>query len=73
MEESGIKIVYADSEGAKKKGDRLVLETSKGEIEAERILMAAGRLPNLDGLRLEEIGVKTERGAVAVDKYFNSS
>ncbi len=45
-------------------------ETSKGEkvkLEAEKLLVAVGRMPYLEGLGLENTKVKTERGNVVVD------
>jgi len=46
------------------KDGRVVLKTKEGEtLEAERLLMAAGRVPTLDGLNLENAGVNyTPRG-----------
>lgn len=41
-----------------KKDGRVVLTTKEGDVlEAERLLMAAGRTPVLDGLKLEKAGV----------------
>jgi dihydrolipoamide dehydrogenase len=37
-------------------------------IEAEKVLIAAGRTPNTGGLGLERIGLNTERGFIPVDK-----
>jgi dihydrolipoamide dehydrogenase len=37
-------------------------------IEADKVLVAVGRRPNSEGLGLEEIGVKIERGFVSVDR-----
>lgn len=40
------------------KDGRVILKTKEGEtLEAERLLMAAGRVPTLDGLQLENAGV----------------
>ncbi|MDD9965856.1 MAG: glutathione-disulfide reductase [Myxococcales bacterium] len=45
-----------------------------GELEADRIMMATGRVPNSADLGLEQVGVKlNERGAVVVDAYSQSS
>ena len=38
-------------------------------IRAHRVLMAAGRKPVTDGVGLESIGVKMDRGYVLVDEY----
>jgi len=46
------------------------IQAKDGEksIEADKILVTVGRKPNSDGLGLEKIGVKVERGFVLVDK-----
>ncbi len=46
------------------KDGRVILKTKEGEtLEAERLLMAAGRVPALDGLKLENAGINyTPRG-----------
>ncbi len=42
-----------------KTGGKVVLTTKEGEVlEAERLLLAAGRTPTLDGLELEKAGVE---------------
>jgi dihydrolipoamide dehydrogenase len=44
------------------------------EYEAEKILVAAGRISNADLLKVENTGVKTDkRGYIEVDDYFNTS
>ena len=50
-------------------GVRVTVSTGDGEevLEAERVLIAAGVQPQSDGLGLEAIGVKVERGFIAVD------
>lgn len=42
-------------------------------MEAETVLVAIGRRPFLEGLNLEGVGVKTERGRVVVDDHFKTS
>lgn len=42
-------------------------------LEAEMVLIAVGRRPQLDGLGLEAAGVRTERGAVVVDASMRTS
>lgn len=50
-------------------GVRVTVSTGNGEevLEAERVLIATGVQPQSDGLGLEAIGVKVERGFIAVD------
>jgi dihydrolipoamide dehydrogenase len=42
-------------------------------IEADKVLVAVGRRPNSEGLSLEEIGVKVERGFVPVDRQLRTN
>ena len=42
-------------------------------IEADKVLVAVGRRPNSEGLGLEEIGVKIERGFVPVDRQLRTN
>lgn len=51
-------------------GVEVTVKTPKGEekIEADMVLSAVGVTGNIEGLGLEEIGVKTERGAIKVDR-----
>jgi len=43
------------------------------ELTAERLLVATGRRPNGEGLGLEELGVRIERGAIAVDEHLRAA
>lgn len=61
--------------GVRKQGDRRVVEVEGGEgVECDKVLVAVGRIPNTDGLGLEEVGVKkNERGFVTVDEHFRTN
>lgn len=56
-------------------GLRVRFETARGEesVEGDRVLMATGRWPNTADLRLEELGVRMNRRAIAVDEYLRTS
>lgn len=41
-------------------------------IEAEKILVSIGRAPNTEGLGLEKVGIKTEKGFVKVRDYYQT-
>ncbi|HEU0079558.1 MAG TPA: dihydrolipoyl dehydrogenase [Longimicrobiaceae bacterium] len=60
-----------------KGGVKLTVKTAKGEtkvIEAERVLSAIGRAPNVEDVGLEAAGVKlTDRGFIAVDRQMRTS
>jgi mercuric reductase len=43
------------------------------EVRAERLLLAAGRAPNVEGLNLEEVGIETTRGGISVDERLRTS
>jgi dihydrolipoamide dehydrogenase len=54
------------------KGGRAVVTVDVGgqeaTVEADKVLVAVGRRPNSEGLGLEVVGVKVERGFVPVDR-----
>lgn len=54
----------------------ITFQTSKGEtkrVQAEEILVALGRSPNVDGLNLAEIGVQFSCNGIAVDNRLRTS
>jgi dihydrolipoamide dehydrogenase len=73
LEKDGIKIltnaqvsrIEDDSEG-----DKLVsiaIGEDEQKLTAELVLVAVGRKPNIEGLGLERVGIKTERGSITVN------
>ncbi|MDQ8187818.1 FAD-dependent oxidoreductase [Pelagicoccus sp. SDUM812002] len=42
-------------------------------IEVDRILVATGRLPNVESLTLEATGIKSTKKGVTVDEYQRTS
>jgi len=67
MLESSVESV--DTSGDKCK---VSIKTKKGEkvVEADIVLSAVGITPNTEGIGLEEMGVKTEKGRVVVDEFY---
>jgi dihydrolipoamide dehydrogenase len=53
----------------------VTIKTPKGEetVEADVVLSAVGITPNIEGIGLEEAGVKTDRGRVVVDEFYRTS
>ncbi|HEU4470086.1 MAG TPA: dihydrolipoyl dehydrogenase [Flavisolibacter sp.] len=56
-------------------GIKATVKTASGEItlEADVLLSAVGVTANIEGMGLEELGVKTEKGLIAVDKFYQTS
>lgn len=56
-------------------GLRVRFETAGGEesVVGDRVLLATGRWPNTADLGLEEVGVRMNRRAIAVDEYLRTS
>lgn len=61
--------------GARVQDGRCIVEADgQAPIECDRVLVAVGRVPNTDGLGLENIGVQVDkRGRIAVDPHYQSS
>jgi pyruvate/2-oxoglutarate dehydrogenase complex dihydrolipoamide dehydrogenase (E3) component len=69
---TGARFVKASRDGDKKvvtarQGDKLVV------IEADEILLAPGRQPNVGGLNLEAAGVKYDARGIKVNEYLQTS
>src|SRR5215218_6405465 len=43
------------------------------EVRAEKVLLAAGRAPNVEGLNLETVGLETTRVGISVDEHLRAS
>ncbi len=58
-----------------RKGIKATLQTPKEtlQVEAELALLAVGITPNTDGLGLEALGIRTEKGRIAVDEFYRTS
>lgn len=58
----------------KNEGDKICLRTEDGLcLQSEKLLMAAGRKVELDGLKLENAGVKYTRRGIEVDEKYRTS
>ncbi len=72
----GVAVHFGErAETVSRRGDALVCSMPSGaEIVADKVLVAAGRTGNTDGLGLAAVGVETdERGRVLVDGHFRTS
>ncbi len=70
-------MVDSSVEKVDKKGKRLkvTIKTKKGDIEEEAdiVLSAVGISTNLEGIGLEDVGIKTEKGKVVVDDFYQTN
>jgi dihydrolipoamide dehydrogenase len=69
---TGSEVTALDSSG---KGVKAKVKTPSGEItlEAEIVLSAIGISANIENIGLEALGVKTDKGKIAVDKYYRTN
>jgi pyruvate/2-oxoglutarate dehydrogenase complex dihydrolipoamide dehydrogenase (E3) component len=52
---------------ARKDGDQFVLELNGTELRGDRLLIATGRKPRIDGLGLDSVGIEPGKGGIEVD------
>jgi dihydrolipoamide dehydrogenase len=77
FKKAGMKVMTGSTvESVDASGDtcKVTVKTKKGEeiIEADIVLSAVGVAPNLEGLGLEEAGIKTEKNKVIVDEFYRT-
>lgn len=78
FKKSGIEIMTSsevtavDTSG---KGVKAKVKTPNGEVtlEADVLLSAVGVAANIEGLGLEEMSIKTEKGKIMVDKFYQTN
>ena len=78
FKKTGMKIMTSAEVTAvdtKGKTCKVTVKTKKGEeqLEADVVLSAVGVSTNLDGIGLEDLKIKTEKGKVIVDDFYKTS
>lgn len=70
MTSSEVTSVDTSGDGVKAK-----VKTASGEVtlEADIVLSAVGVAANIEGIGLETLGVKTDKGKISVDKYYKTN
>jgi mycothione reductase len=56
-----------------KKGGKIIVTTNKGQLKAEKLLVATGVKPNSDILDVEKAGIKTKRGFIQVNNFLETN
>jgi dihydrolipoyl dehydrogenase len=69
---TGSEVKSVDTSG---NGVKALVKTAGGEItlEADIVLSAVGVVANIENIGLETVGVKTEKGKVAVNEYYQTN
>jgi len=69
LQEEGVDVrLSAKATRVSRRDSRVRLELENGDaVEAEQLLVATGRRPNVEGLGLDKVGVKIERSGIVVD------
>lgn len=78
LKKAGIEIMTSssvesvDTSGA---GCKVQVKTASGmqTLECDIVLSAAGVVANIENIGLEEVGIKTDKGKIVVDQYYNTS
>jgi mercuric reductase len=80
LEEDGIEVILsARVKSISRDGDELVATVAPKEDDASRelrvthVLLASGRVPNVEALRLEELGIERDRMGILVDERMRTS
>lgn len=69
---TGANVESVDTKG---KLCKVTVKTKKGDevVEAEIVLSAVGVATNVEGIGLEEVGIRTEKGKVVVDDFYKTN
>jgi mercuric reductase len=68
LQDEGIELVLgAAVDAVVRAGDGVVARIGERELRVAKVFLAAGRLPNVEALGLDRIGVETARGGIVVD------
>ncbi len=74
LKKLGIRLLtHTKVEALAKTGDGVEVKAGGQTIQAAQALMAIGFAPNTEGIGLEAVGVKTERGAIVADSRFRTN
>ena len=71
----GIEVItHTQAQSIAYRDDEFIVATNRGELRADKLLVASGRAPNISSLALGTVGVNTdERGAIVVNERLETS
>jgi len=74
LRRDGIEVILgAETTGALREGDDYVLELGDGrKVRADRLLVATGRRPRVNGIGLETVGIAPDPGGIPVDAHLRA-
>jgi dihydrolipoamide dehydrogenase len=74
LRREGIGLVLgAQAKAARRDGEDFVLELDDGrELRGDKLLVATGRRPRVEGIGLETVGIDPDRGGVKVDDHLRA-
>jgi mercuric reductase len=74
LEDEGIEIrTGAEISRVRREGTDIVATIGNDEVRVAQILLAAGRLPNIEQLELDRVGIERTRAGIAVDDQLRTS
>ena len=80
LEEDGIEVVLSSYVQSVRRDGEAIAATiipregeGSRELRVERVLLASGRAPNVEALRLDELGIEHDRLGIAVDEHMRTS
>jgi len=74
LRRDGIEVILgAETTGALREGDDYVLELGDGrKVRGDRLLVATGRRPRVNGIGLETVGIAPDPGGIPVDAHLRA-
>jgi len=79
LAQEGIRLIHRASieKVERREGDKVIRfarpDGGNGEVAVDEILLGVGRVPNVEGLGLEEVGVEVDRTGVVVDDHLRTT
>jgi dihydrolipoamide dehydrogenase len=73
LRRDGIELILGmHATAVRREGDEYVLQVEGREVRGEKLLVATGRRPRVDGIGLETVGVEADPRGIRVDEYMRA-